>query len=160
MANTGIKNVLTLDEGTMPCPPCTPLTGNSKPNAQGDPNYIAPYLDLGDCPVVPSLDCPVDVIATGFTDGTAEYEFSITPAGLAVPNLAKIKVKFMLVAVETASDVFVLPNVSPNYFTGSVSGLAASTTYTIEIDYLNSSDALLPGGNCVTGKSVTTNVTP
>lgn len=160
MANTGIQTFTTLDQGTMPCPPCTPLTGVTKPNVQGDPDYIAPALNLAACPVTPVLDCPVAVIATGFTDGTAQYEFSQTPGSLAVANLAKIKIKFMLTGVETASDVFVLPNTSPNFFQGSVSGLAASTTYTIEIDYLNSSDALLPSGNCVTGVSVTTNVTP
>lgn len=159
MANTGIEIVLTLKEVQLPCPPCIP-TGNTKPNTQGDPDYIAPYQNLTNCPIVATLDCPVDVLATGFTNGTVTYEFSITSSSLAVSNLAKIKIKFMLTGVEQASTVFVLPNASPNYFTGSVTGLSASTTYSIEIDYLNASDALLPGGNCVTGISVTTNVTP
>lgn len=160
MANTEVKIVLTLKEGTSPCPPCTPFTGNTKPNMVGDPDYIAPYVDPIDCPLTANLDCPVLVPATGFTDGTATYEFSLTSSCLAVPNLAKVKVKFMLVAVETASDIFILPNVPPNYFNGTVSGLAASTTYDIEIDYLDAGDVLLPSGNCVTGSSVTTNVTP
>lgn len=160
MANTGIKNVLTLKEGQMPCPPCTPFTGVTKVNELGDPNYIAPYQDLGDCPLGTNLDCPVDVAATGFTNGVIQYEFSNTPSSLAVPNLAKIKIKFMLLGSEQASNTFVLPNATPSYFKGQVTGLAASTTYTIEIDYLDASDATLPGGSCITGSSVTTNVTP
>lgn len=160
MANTGIEIVLTLKEGQMPCPPCTPLTGNTKANMEGDPDYIAPYLNLTNCPITPTLDCPVAVMATGFTDGTAQFEFSVTPSALAVANLAKIKIKFMLATVETASFVFTLPHSPTNYFEDSVSGLAASTTYDIEIDYLDSSDVLLPSGNCVTGVSVTTNITP
>lgn len=160
MPSTGIQIFITLNQGEMPCPPCTPLTGLEKPNTPGDPDYIAPALNLGACPIVPVLDCPVEVIATGFTDGTAEYEFSQTPSSLAVANLAKIKIKFMSGVTEVASDVFVLPNSSPNWFSGTVSGLTASTTYTIQIDYLNAADGLLPGGNCVTGFSVTTNVIP
>lgn len=160
MANTGTKNVLTLKEGTEPCPPCTPFTGNTKPNTIGDPDYIAPYQDLVDCPLIANLVCPVDVIGTGFTSGDVQYEFSLPPSGLAVPALAKIKIKFMLASVEQASDIFILPNVPPNYFNGTVSGLTTSTTYDIEIDYLDAGDVLLPGGNCITGKTVTTNVTP
>ncbi len=159
MSNTGVKIVLTLEEVQLPCPPCTP-TGNTKPNSQGDPDYIAPYVDVVACPVVPTLDCPVAVIATGFTDGTSQFEFSVSPATLAVANLAKIKVKYMLASSEIASQVFLLPHSPSNYFEGSVAGLTGSTTYDIEIDYLNSSDAVLPGGTCVTGVTVTTNVIP
>lgn len=160
MANTTIKIVLTLKEGEEPCPPCTPFTGNTKPNTEGDPDYIAPYSDPVDCPLSANFDCPIDVPATGFTNGVIQYEFSNTPSSLAVPGLAKIKIKFMLSGSEQASDVFVLPNTPPSYFSGQVSGLAASTTYNIEIDYLDASDNTLPGGNCITGSSVTTNVTP
>ena len=160
MANTGVKIVLTLKEVELPCPvPCTP-TGATKPNVSGEADYIAPYIDTTACPIVAALDCPVPVVSTGFTDGDAEFEFFVTNSTLAVANLAKIKIKFMLAAVETASQVFVLPNTTPNYFSGTVTGLAASTTYDIEIDYLNASDVLLPGGNCATGETVTTNVAP
>lgn len=161
MANTGTKIVLTLKEGTEPCPPCTPFTGNTKPNVVEDPDYIAPYFDSVDCNVLAGLDCPVPVAATGFTDGTVQYEFFVTSSTLAVPSLAKIKIKFMLIGVEEASFTYTLPNATPNYFEGSVSGLTASTTYDIEIDYLDSGDVVIvPDGNCVTGITVTTSETP
>jgi len=46
MANTGIKNVLTLRKYIDGVP-----TNETKTNTVGDPDYIAPYTDLTDCPL-------------------------------------------------------------------------------------------------------------
>lgn len=46
MANTGIKTVLTLRKYVNGIP-----TNETKSNTPGDPDYIAPYEDLVDCPI-------------------------------------------------------------------------------------------------------------
>lgn len=46
MANTGIKNVLTLRKYIDGVP-----TNETKNNVVGDVDYIAPYEDLTDCPL-------------------------------------------------------------------------------------------------------------
>lgn len=161
MANTGIKVVLTLqqiDDNTgIP-------TGLTKPNIQGDPDYIAPYLDLVDCPIVASLLCPVDMIATGYTDGSAEFEFTLESDTTSYPGLDNIKVRIMnSVPSEVADVIFSIPNTPENYFQGSVTAgtLAAGTTYTLRIQYRDSSDNVLAGGDCIDSSGTfTTNVTP
>lgn len=161
MPNTGIKVVLTLqqvDDNTgIP-------TGLTKPNIIGDPDYIAPYLDLVDCPIVASLQCPVTMIATGYTDGSAEFEFTLESDTTSYPGLDNIKVRIMnSVPAEVASVIFSIPNSPENYFYGSVvpGTLTASTTYTLRIQYRDSSDNILAGGDCIaTSGTFTTDVTP
>jgi len=159
MANTGQKVVLTLkqvDQDTgLP-------TGVTKNNVPGDPDYIAPYIDLTDCPITTSLLCPADMIATGYTDGTAQFEFSLPPNTTNYPGLGRIKVRVMDSSpAEVTNVIFSIPNTPTNYFVGSVSGLSTATTYTLRIQYLDSSNVLLAGGDCVTTSGTfTTNVTP
>lgn len=160
MANTGQKVVLTLEQvdDTTGVP-----TGLTKNNTPGDPDYIAPYTDLTDCPITTSFTCPANIIATGYTNGTAQFEFSLPPNTTNYPGLGRIKIRVMnSVPAEVTNVIFTIPNgVTLNYFSGAVTGLAASTTYTLRIQYLDSSNVLLSGGDCVaTSGTFTTNVTP
>lgn len=159
MANTGQKVVLTLEQvdQTSGLP-----TGLTKNNIPGDPDYIPPYVDLTDCPITTSLTCPAEIIATGFTNGTAQFEFSLPPNTTNYPGLGRVKIRIMDSGPsEVTNVIFVIPNTPTNYFTGTVSGLTASTTYTIRIQYLDASNVLLSGGDCVaTSGTFTTNVTP
>lgn len=159
MPNTGQKIVLTLQEvdqdSGIP-------TGNTKPNSPLDPDYIAPYTDTIDCPVTASLECPIEIVATGYTDGTAEIEFSLAGTTTNYPGLANIKIRVMnSVPTEVTNVIFTNPHVPANYFYGTVTGLTAATTYTLRIQYLDSSNVLLSGGDCVTTSGTfTTDVIP
>lgn len=90
MANTGKEIVLTLKEVLLPYPPGTP-TGNTKPNTINDPDYIAPYTNLTNCPVVADTSCPL-FSATGKT-GLIEFEFSLLESVTANPSIASIKIQ-------------------------------------------------------------------
>lgn len=92
MANTGKEIVLTLDEMILPYPPPNP-TGNTKPNVIGDPDYIAPYINLTNCPIATDDTCPL-FLATGGND-IIEYEFSIFNSVLANPAIAAIKIQVL-----------------------------------------------------------------
>lgn len=151
MANDGIKVVTELQEVLPPIPPGTP-TGEEKPNIPGDPDYIAPYLDLEDCPVEVGLDCPVETIFTP-GEGTVQFEFSLSYGCLAVPNLAKVRFGLVQASTLVASTIFVLPNDPPTFFEGTTN--AAAGTYEIHIQYLDASNALLTGGDCNTTQTVT-----
>lgn len=161
MANTGQKVVLTLkqvDEDTgIP-------TGLTKNNIPGDPDYIAPYEDLVDCPLTANLQCPISIAATGYTDGSAEIEFSLENPTVSYPGLDNVKIRFMnSVPAEVAEIVFAIPHIPANYFAGSLTAgtLTASTTYTLRIQYRDSSNNILSGGDCITTSGTfTTNVTP
>lgn len=161
MPNTGQKVVLTLQEVDQD----TGIpTGNTKPNVIGDPDYIAPYIDTIDCPITASLICPANIIATGYTDGSAEFEFTLEANTTSYPGLANVKIRIMdSVPAEVADVVFPIPHTPSNYFYGSVTAgtLAASTTYTLRIQYLDSGMNLLVGGDCITTSGTfITNVIP
>ena len=141
MANTGNKIVLTLKQVIPPCPPCTP-TGQTKPNTFGDPDYIAPYQDLTDCPLLFNLDCPIYVVATGQTLGRVQVEFNVFNSVLDNPAVAKVKVSVMDGATEVASNVWVLPNPTRNYFAWNWTGLSAGSR-SIRVEYLDSVDGVL-----------------
>jgi hypothetical protein len=102
------------------------------------------------------------MIATGYTNGTAQFEFSLPPNTTNYPGLGRIKVRVMDSSpAEITNVIFVIPNTPANYFVGSVSGLTTATTYTLRIQYLDSSNVLLSGGDCVTTSGTfTTNVIP
>jgi hypothetical protein len=159
MANTGQKVVLTLKQIDQTTGDPTGLTKN---NSSSDPDYIAPYIDLTDCPITTSLTCPAVIIATGYTNGTAQFEFSLPPNTTNYPGLGRVKIRVMdSTPAEVTNVIFVIPNTPTNYFVGSVSGLTAATTYTLRIQYLDSSNTLLSGGDCITTSGTfTTNATP
>ena len=157
MANTGIETVLTLKEVEAPCPP--PFTGcvcapgcPTKPNVPNDPDYIAPYQNLTNCPISYTTTCP-DVVATGAALSVV-FEFALLNSVIENPALDKVKIKAMLAAVEQGSVTFTFPGPSANWFSGTITGLAAATTYDIEIDYLDAADVVV--ANCPSLASVTT----
>jgi hypothetical protein len=137
MANTGRKLVLTLKEvqnpGSIP-------TGETKTNLSSDADYIAPYEDLDDCPVVYTLDCPSVEYSMNDDDTTLYYEFSLPNSVVDNPLLAKIRV-----TLNTGpEDDFLLPNSTPNYFVGEFAGLnPLLVPYSIIITYLDSEDTVL-----------------
>jgi hypothetical protein len=146
MANTGKKIVLTLQKVTEPGDiPLIPSV--TKVNTLGDPDYIPPAQDLTSCPVTNSTACPT-IAATG-QSGQAEYEFALPNAVLNNPAIAKVKVALMNGSTEVISNVVVLPH--GNYFTGTLS--AAAGSYTINILYLDSSNAVV--ATCLSVASVT-----
>lgn len=141
MPNTGIKNVFTLRQVVAPCPGpdfdlCTCAPGcPTEPNQIGDPDYIAPYQDLVDCPVVYNTDCPI-VVCTGASLSIV-FEFGLGNAQIDNPAIDRVKIKAMLTGVEQGSVEFIFSaQTTPNYYAGTITGLAAATAYDIEIDYL------------------------
>lgn len=145
MPNTGIEIVLTLKQVTAPCPPpytgCTPAPGNpTKPNVEGDPDYIAPYQNLTNCPIEYSNDCPV-YIYTGNTNNI-EVEFSLENSVVLNPDIRSIR----LTLTGTGgpfTHTFVLPNTpSPNFFSYKFVGLSSGTSYTLLTEYLNASSVV------------------
>lgn len=143
-SNTGRKIVLTLKEvdfnnANMP-------TGQTKINAQGDANYIAPAIDVSACAITYTTDCPVDQVTT-FAGDTLEWEFSIASSVKNNPSIAKIQV--YAYNLDTAStEGSPIEYTSPydyHYFSGEFTGLTGSN-YNIRIKYLDSSNAELQ--NC------------
>jgi hypothetical protein len=140
--NTGTQIVNTLIEvdannGNAP-------TGNSKPNAFGDPDYIAPITNTTDCPITTSTNCPDpgDVVTT-FNTGTLYYEFTIPTT--VKNNTAVDKIRVSAYNTDTSSvDGTPTTFTSPTeiYYSGSFTGLAG-TNYTIQVEYLNSSNVVL-----------------
>ena len=119
-------------------------TGEIKVNQVGDPDYIDPYMDLVKCPVTTTLACPT-VMATGATLSIV-FEFGLPNSVLLNPSVATVRIKAMDGVVVVSSTDFTLPNSNLNYFSGTLTGLAASTEYTLEIDYLNGASTVI--GNC------------
>lgn len=140
MANTGIEIVLTLKEVLPPIPPGTP-TGNTKPNVEGDPDYIAPYQNLAKCPITYGDSCPSSIIETP-TTSTLQFEFSLDNSVVNNPAIKSIKVSAELSGTEVTSTIFNLPNTpSPNFFINTLSGLASSTTYSLVVRYYSATNA-------------------
>lgn len=143
MANTGKKIVLTLkqvDQAT------GAPSGMTKPNAQDDPDYIAPYKDTKDCPIVADTTCPV-LLTTGKT-ASIELELNVTNGVLSNSNIRKIKVKIMDGGgtVEQVSKVYNLPfSPSTNYKYDLVAEIPVGV-HKMQIDYLNGADSIV--ANC------------
>jgi hypothetical protein len=145
MANTGIKNVVTLHLVYPPYPPGSPVNPPQvKPNQIGQSDYISPYQDLDDCAVGASTDCPETLIATGGT-GQAEAEFSLPPSTYMNPAIVTVRVKVMNGGTVVGSHDFVLSSQTYNYFYTLITGLTSGSR-TIAIDYLNASSTVI--GSC------------
>jgi hypothetical protein len=158
VANTGTQINLTLKEVEAPCPEpytgctCAP-TCPTKPNSPSDPDYVPPFVNLTNCPVVYTTTCPA-VACTGLTTSIL-YEFGLLNSVLNNPSLDKVKIKAMISGVQQGFITTVLStNPTLNYFSGSIVGLVSSTTYDIEIDYLDASNAVV--SNCPSLASITT----
>lgn len=83
MANTGTKTVLTLRKYVDGAP-----TGETKANVFGDPDYIAPYEDLVDCPTgaAPTTSPPTTAPPTTSTTTTTTAAPSGTCRNIFVEN--------------------------------------------------------------------------
>lgn len=152
MPNTG--NVITITLKEVSSPGGIP-TGATKNNLPADPDYIDVYYDTVACPLTFTDTCPT-VIATGEPNSLL-FEFSLPNAVVNNPSIVTINVKAMIGAAQQAIVVFNLPNVTPNYFKGELTGLASTTAYTIDIEYLNSSAVVVK--TCTAVASVSTNST-
>ncbi len=137
MPNTGKVITLTLkelyDHDNSP-------TGVTKPNSPSDPDYIAPSVDLATCPVSYTTTCPVP-LTTGRA-GEAEYEFSLLSSVINNPAIAKVNVKLMDGVTLIANHLYTFPH--SQYFQGVFT--VAADTYTLDITYLNSGNAVV--ANC------------
>lgn len=153
MANTGTKIVLTLQEVEVPgdIP-----TGNTKPNTVGDPDYIAPYEDLVDCPIPVDFACPTMAV-TGLA-GVVQYEIFVANSVLANPNAAKTRIRVMD-SGGTVEQAFVIVNLpytpEANYSSGAITGVPAGT-HQISVQYLNSSNVVQSTCNSIITGLVTT----
>lgn len=87
MANTGTKTVLTLRKYVDGAP-----TGETKANVFGDPDYIAPYEDLVDCPTgaAPTTSPPTTAPPTTSTTTTTTAAPSGTCRNIFVDNTVDI----------------------------------------------------------------------
>ena len=153
MANTGELVWDTLKEVYAPCPGnCGNVPGSTpKPNLTTDPDYLPPVIDFSKCSVTIALDCPVPIQTTGGS-GVAEFEFTLSPACLAVPNL--VTVRFVLTQGGSEMYGIDLP-VSGYYYSGSITPVAAGT-YNLRIVYRDGSGTTLPSGSCdIPTKTVT-----
>ena len=138
MANTGKKIVLTLKEIENPG---AVETGETKTNLASDPDYIAPYEDLVDCPIIYTTACPIVKYTRSADELTLLYEFSLPNAVVNNPIIKKITVE-----LDSGGfiDTYVLPNTpSPNYFVGDFAGLTPATPYVMTVKYLDVTDAVV-----------------
>lgn len=153
MANTGTKIVLTLQEVEMPG---NIPTGNTKPNVVGDPDYIAPYEDLVDCPITVDFACPNMAVTGGV--GTVQYEIFVSESVTTNPNANKVRIRVMD-ATGTTEQAFVIVNLpftpEPNYSEGTVTGVPAGT-HQISVQYTNSANVVQSTCNAVLTGIVTT----
>jgi len=137
MANTGTEIVLTLKEVLLPYPPGTP-TGNTKPNTPGDPDYIAPYTNLTNCPVTADTSCPL-FDATGGS-GLIEFEFSLLGSVTINPAIASVKIQLYASDGTTLQQekTYTLPMTpTPNYKVDTFTSVVAGT-HIISSVYLDS----------------------
>lgn len=134
MALTGNRRTLTLRLRNLTT---DTLTGQTKPNLPGDPDYVPDVYDPVLCLVTTTLVCPV-VKAAGVGADKIFYEFSLPSSVIANPAFAKLEV--ILRASDTSiQDIHTYTDFSPNYFSAQFEGVP-SDTYTIDLSYKNVSD--------------------
>lgn len=141
--NTGLKIVNTLNQvdGNNNNTP----TGLNKPNATGDPDYIAPYQDLTGCAISYSQTCPTDIVFTfRNADDNMNFEFSLPSSVVSNPLIAKIEVQGYNTSTLTAQGSIVTFNApfTSQYFAGLLTGLTG-TAYSLNVRYYNSGNTLL-----------------
>lgn len=135
MSNTGKKIVLTLKQvNSITFAP----TGLTEPNDPSNPDYIPPYTDYVECPLSYSLACPNSII-TGYT-GLMGFEFSVYNSVINNPQVNQILVTAISNSIGINSASFSLPNVTPNYFSGSISLPPGS--YNLRVEYKSGSISL------------------
>ena len=93
MANTGIKNVLTLRKYLNGV-----ATSEVKPNTVGDPDYIAPYEDLTDCPVTTTTTTTTTTTAAPTTTTAAPTTTTQAPLYYRFENCATQELVFQTFA--------------------------------------------------------------
>lgn len=144
MSNTGKKIVLTLKQinSTTFAP-----TGLTETNTIGTPEYIPPYNSF-DCAISNSLSCPLPIFS-GFS-GSIGFEFSTFTSVSSNPLVTSVNVQAISQSISRGNTQFILPNGTPNYFSGSIGSLSHGS-YTLNIQYLSGSTALT---NCASTSSI------
>jgi hypothetical protein len=133
--NTGEKIVLTLKQeisgSGIP-------TGLTKPDIIGDPDYIAPYVDLIACPITFNTACPLASGTSG--SNSIEFEFSLPNSVVNNPAINLIKVMALSSSGFAPTSVsFTLPNTPTNYFHSTLFSLGHAA-YTLNIQYFSGSN--------------------
>jgi hypothetical protein len=119
------------------------LTGITKPNLIGDPDYVPPYINLTTCPVTVSTICPIDIITT-YNVGALYYEASLASSVINNPAVDIIEIQAFnntTLVAEGPIDTFTAPFAS-NYFSGDLTGLGG-TSYTIQIRYITAPSTVI-----------------
>ena len=136
--NTGIVDVLTLEQynenNGVP-------TGVTKDNVYGDPDYIAPYFDIVECPITYTVQC-ADVTYRSTGDTTVYYEFGIINTTKLNPDIATIQV-----SVYRSSDNGLITSSNIDapftsvYYNGTFT--LPANSYYVTVDYYDASNNLL-----------------
>lgn len=137
MANTGKKIILTLKEIDTNAPGDPPRS--TKANNIGDVDYVAPYVDTEDCPIVYDTTCPLVVLID--KRNYLLFEFSLKDTVVKNPAIDKIKIDLMSGGSSIENQSYDAPFTS-NYFSGFFVKPAAGT-YSWTVSYLDSSDVVL-----------------
>lgn len=151
----GHVDILTLKEETSVGNP----TGVTKANTVGDPNYIAPSINLTLCPVTYALTPPSSIVATANSGESRYYvEFGLDDNVVLNPSLASIQVSVKDETTSTilATKTWTLPHVvGNNAFSdnGSAVGMTTGDTISISLVYLDSSATPLATFTSITSLS-------
>ena len=138
MGNTGKRITLTLRQRNTTT---NVLTGVTKPNVPGDPDYVAPVVDTVACPIDTVLVCPDFVMALSGADSIT-WELSIPRSVLNNPAFAKVRIHLWNdTPVELQIVTLLKADFTPtNYKTAVFPGLVIPDTYVVHIQYLDAAD--------------------
>jgi hypothetical protein len=137
MGNTGKKVITLLRKKNLTT---GVLTGTTKPNIPGDPDYVPPQDDLVACPVPVDLTCPV-MQAVKKGAASIQYEVSLPESVLKNPAFFKLEIVLKQGVTTIATQTFL--DFDPNYFSGLFETLTGGLTYTITVVYRNAANAIL-----------------
>lgn len=144
MANTGIATYLNHKRRKKYS--AFNLTGEIKANVVGDVDYISSGIRLDLCPVSYNTNCVTEYGFT-FTTNQLRYELTLPFSVYNNPAVAKVRVTLLNSGTPTGTpQIFILASMTNNFFSGIFTGLSAGT-YTIRVNYLDTSDVVL-GVNC------------
>jgi hypothetical protein len=139
MGNTGTRVTLTLRQRNTTT---NVLTGATKPNLPGNPDYVSPVLDAIACPIDTALVCP-DIAAGRKTATSIWCEISIPKSVFNNPAFAKVKLILNKNAVFFQQTILDEAFFVPNYGQVEFATLDIPATYTIQVQYLDIANVVI-----------------
>lgn len=135
MANTGVARTDTVEKVLNGVD-----TGQILPNNPSDSWYIPPTINPTLCPVTYTTECPTPVI-TGRT-GAFRYQFSLPNSSVMNPSVTSVRTRLTLAGSDVDTEIFTLPNVTPNFFDGTLAYIS-NGSYVFNLDYLDGSSSVI-----------------